>query len=80
MTLPSGWSVSLSGDGRLLAVGVPSDTKGSFDLGIGSTCVFRYDGSTYQQFGNKLSENKTRSEQGNRSVPPSFCHIVEHGT
>lgn len=50
MTLPSsGRSVSLSTDGRILAVGGPYDNQS-----IGATWIFEFDGSSYQQRGNKL--------------------------
>lgn len=45
----SGWSVSLSSDGEILAVGAPSD-----DDDIGATSIFHYNGSTYNQLGDKL--------------------------
>lgn len=45
-----GNSVSLSSDGRILAVGGPLD-----NFRAGATWIFVYDGSTYQQFGRKLS-------------------------
>lgn len=44
-----GSSVSLSEDGSILAVGGPRD-----DAFIGATWIFKYDGSTYKQLGNKL--------------------------
>ena len=44
----SGWSVSLSSDGRTLAVGGPYD-----DSDRGATWIFVFDGSTYQQLGDK---------------------------
>lgn len=50
--LLSGWSTSLSSDGRVLAVGGPLDNNGK-----GATWIFISDGSTYQQLGNKLLGN-----------------------
>lgn len=45
----TGCSLSLSGDGRLLAVGGAVD-----DGGVGATWVFQYNGSHYIQIGQKL--------------------------
>jgi hypothetical protein len=45
----AGQSVSLSSDGYMLAVGGPSDKTG-----IGATWLFKYDGSTFQQVGDKI--------------------------
>lgn len=60
-TLLSGYSVSLSSDGRILAVGGIKDNGG-----IGAAWTFVYDGSTYQQLGNKLvgNDRSGSSEQG----------------
>ncbi len=44
-----GASVSLSSDGRILAVGGPAD-----DSLLGGTWIFVFDGTTYQQLGAKL--------------------------
>lgn len=44
-----GTSVSLSTDGKILAVGAPYD-----DSFVGSVFIFIYDGSAYQQLGGKL--------------------------
>lgn len=41
--------MSLSSDGRILAVGAPYDNDW-----IGATWIFKYDGLTYKQWGNKL--------------------------
>lgn len=49
MNLYAGQSVSLSSDGHMLAVGGPSDK-----MGIGATWLFKYDGSTFQQIGDKI--------------------------
>ena len=51
MSLASGWSVSLSGDGSILAVGGPVD-----NTGVGATWLFRYDSASgnYTQLGTKL--------------------------
>ncbi len=46
---PPGSSVSLSSDGSRLAVGGPFDN----DV-VGATWVFQYDGSVYNQLGEKL--------------------------
>ncbi len=45
----SGISLSISSDGRTLAVGGYGD-----DGNIGSTWIFEFDGSSYQQLGDKL--------------------------
>ena len=50
MCLPLGWSVSLSSDGSILAVGGNADNNL-----IGATWLFRYNGSGgYTQLGDKL--------------------------
>lgn len=54
MKLPSGRSVSLSSNGRVLAVGAPAENKT-----IGATWIFLYDGSEYRQLGSKLVGNET---------------------
>lgn len=41
--------MSLSSDGEILAVGAPFD-----DNDIGATSIFQYNGSTYNQLGDKL--------------------------
>lgn len=45
----SGWSVSLSSNGSLLAVGGPFDNDK-----VGATWVFKYNGSNYSKLGSKL--------------------------
>lgn len=50
---PPGWSVSLSGDGRVLAVGGISNDFDRFNR-VGATWVFVYDGVSYIQLGERL--------------------------
>lgn len=61
VTSPSGFSVSLSSDGRILAVGGRSD-----DSDIGAVWIFIYNGVAYQQHGSKLvgSGRVGASQQG----------------
>lgn len=53
----SGWSVSLSSDGSILAVGGPLDGS-LYAPRIGSTWIFQFNGSTYKQLGEKLVGEK----------------------
>lgn len=53
----SGWSVSLSSNGSILAVGGPLDGP-SYAPRIGSTWLFQFNGSTYNQLGDKLVGTK----------------------
>lgn len=51
----SGWSVSMSSDGSMLAVGGIQDGTVYDTSRIGATWVFQYDGSgSYRQLGSKL--------------------------
>lgn len=56
-----GSSVSLSSDGRILAIGGPGDNNG-----IGATWIFVSNGSVYQQLGQKLvaTDSSGVSRQG----------------
>lgn len=58
---PSGSSVSLSGNGSMLAVGGPFDNSI-----VGATWVFQFDGFKYNQLGSKLvgTGYKNDSSQG----------------
>lgn len=46
--------MSLSRDGRFLAVGGPKDNNG-----VGTTWVFRYDGSSYREIGKIVGNGAT---------------------
>lgn len=46
ITFPLGTSVSVSGDGRIIAVGGPGDRNG-----VGAAWIFAHDGWSYQQLG-----------------------------
>ena len=52
-----GWSVSLSSNGSILAVGGPVDGPSYTDR-IGSTWLFEFNGSRYNQLGDKLVGTK----------------------
>lgn len=49
LSFVEGMSVSLSNDGKILAVGAPYDNSL-----IGGVFIFIYDGSAYQQLGGKV--------------------------
>lgn len=68
-----GWSVSLSSDGRILAVGVPGKNDSR-----GAALIFVYDGSTYQQFGNELVGKGASgfSQQGNKRAPSTSVTLM----
>lgn len=55
-----GTSVSLSSDGSILAVGGPY-----YNVGIGAVWLYRYDGNTYQQFGDRIVASDYGTQQGN---------------
>lgn len=69
---PPGESVSLSEDGRFLAVGGYVDNNR-----VGATWVFGYDGSSYKQIGSKLVgtgySGGTNPEQGEGG---QLCYII----
>lgn len=63
--LPSGYSVSLSSLGDIIAIGGPGDKNG-----IGAAWIFVYAGSGYQQLGTKLvaTDSTGPSQQGRRGA------------
>lgn len=74
-TLHPGHSVSLSFDGRVLAVGGPSDNASE-----GAAWIFKFDGSTYQQIGSKLVGvgSSGISRKGKAGAPCTF-YIIGRG-
>jgi hypothetical protein len=50
----SGWSVSLSSDGSLVAIGSPYNNNG-FSLDAGHARIFQYNGSVWNQLGDEIN-------------------------
>lgn len=50
----SGWSVSLSSDGNLVAIGAPLNNNG-FSLDAGHARIFQYNGSVWNQLGDEIN-------------------------
>lgn len=68
-----GSSLSLSSDGRILAVGGPKDNSG-----VGATWMFEFDGSTYRQFNNKLVGSDTSGYSQGKDVGTASIPFVGH--
>lgn len=54
--------MSISGDSRIVVLGAPGENNN-----VGAAWVFLYDGSAYEQLGNKLTA-LTSSQQGKRGA------------
>lgn len=69
--LQSGVAVSVSLDRKVIAIGGPEDNDT-----VGATWVFVYNGSTYQQLGNKLvaTNSSGLSQQGIKGKGQKWIH------
>ncbi len=72
-----GWSVSLSSNGSILAVGGPVDGPSYTDR-IGSTWLFQFNGSMYIPLGDKLVGTKYLgySSQGKHQQQSMFLNTA----
>ena len=59
----NGWSVSLSGDGTIVAIGSPNTNYGQ-----GSVQVYKYNDNVWQPYGNKIYDTSGTSESTGISV------------